>query len=92
MDRDFEGLLAQSKVNWLSMLNRDTSREDVLEGTGFLGIEKELEGCRRSWESGRDLMCTCAGCSNVKSSVISSVISAPSSQNIGRSGSSLPGR
>ncbi len=88
MDRDFEGLLAQFKVNWLSMLNRDASREDALEGTGFLGIEKELEGCRRSWESDRDLMCACAGCS----SVISSLISAPSSQNNGRSGSSLPGR
>lgn len=88
MDRDFEGPPTQFRVNWLSMLNRDASREDVLEGTGFLGIEKEFEGCRSSMDSDRDLTSAWAGRSNVTSSTLS----APSSQNIGRSGSSLPGR
>ncbi len=88
MDRDFEGTPTQFSVNWLSMLNLDVSREDVLEGSGFLGIEKELEGCESSMGSDRDLRSARGGRSNV----ISSFLSAPSSQNTGRSGSSLPGR
>lgn len=88
MDCAFEESPTQFKVNWLSMLNLDGSTEDVLVGTGFLGIEKELDGCRGSMESDRDLRSACAG----RSRVTSSVLSAPSSQNIGRSGSSLPGR
>ena len=88
MDRGFEGPTAKLQVNWLSTLNLDVSREDVLDGTGFLGIEKELEGCQSSMESDRDFWSACAG----RSSVTSFVLSAPSSQNNGSSGSSLPGR
>ncbi len=88
MDRDFEGPPTQFSVNWLSMLNLDVPREDVLEGTGFLGIEKRLEACESSMDSDRDLRSACGGRSNVTFSFLS----APSSQNTGRSGSSLPGR
>ena len=88
MDRDVKAPFGQSTVGWLSMLNLDASSDDVLDGTGFLGMEKEPEGCQSSMESDRDVRKACAGRSNITSSVLS----APSSQKIGRSGSSLPGR
>ena len=88
MDRAFAGPRTQSGVNGLSMLSLDVSTENVLVGSGFLGIEKQLEGCESSMESDRDLRSACTGRSNVTFSVLS----APSAQNTGRSGSSLPGK
>ena len=88
MDRAFDGPRTQSRVHWLSILSVDVSMEEVLVGSGFLGIEKDLEGCDSSMESDRDLRSACTGFSKVTSSVLS----APVSQNTGRSGSSLPGK
>ena len=98
MDLDFGGLgksfnaLKVLDVRLLSMLKRDASRviEDDLEATGFLGMEKVLEGRRSSMGSDLDLTSACVGRSSPGTSSCSGFT--PSSQNTGNSGSSLPGR
>lgn len=97
VDRDL-GCIGRSlrvlSVKQLVMLKRDVaSIEDDLDGTGFLGIEKEDEGRRRSIGSDFDLTNAFVGRSNPKSLSSSSSTSSTSSfQKIGSSGSSFPGR
>ena len=59
VDRDFGCVLRSLRVlnvKQLLMLKRDVaSIEDDLEATGFLGMENEDEGCRRSIGSDFDL-------------------------------------
>jgi len=64
--------------------------EDDLEATGFLGIESELEVRRRS--NGSDFDLTSAGAAHSKPSISSYTSFTKSSQHVGKSGSSLPGR
>lgn len=95
VDRDLRCVLASLtvlSVKQLLMLRREVaSIEDDLDATGFLGIENEDEGCRRSRGSDFDLTSALVGRASPSSSSSSSSISS-SFQKIGRSGSSLPGR
>lgn len=79
-------------VTLLSMLKRDASRviEDDLEATGLRGIENVLEGRRSS--IGSDFALTRAGAGRGRPGTSSAWFFAPSFQNTGRSGNSLPGR
>lgn len=80
------------KVKQLLMLKREVaSTEDDLDATGFLGIENEDEGCRRSMGSDFDLISALVGRASPSSSSSSSSILS-SFQKIGSSGSSLPGK
>ena len=95
VDRVLRCVLASLRVlnvKQLLMLKREVaSTEDDLDATGFLGIENEDEGCRRSMGSDFDLTSAWVGRASPRpSSSFSSEIS--SFQNIGSSGSSLPGR
>jgi hypothetical protein len=98
VDRDL-GCIGRSlrvlNVKQLVMLKRDVaSIEDDLDGTGFLGIEKDDEGRRRSIGSDLDFTNAFVGRSKPKSpsSSSSSSTSTSSFQKIGSSGSSFPGR
>ena len=95
VDRDLRCVLVSLtvlNVKQLLMLKREVaSTEDDLDATGFLGIEYEDEGCRRSMGSDFDLISALVG--RAKPSSSSSSWSIPSSfQKIGSSGSSLPGK
>ena len=95
VDRDLRCVLVSFtvlNVKQLLMLKREVaSTEDDLDATGFLGIENEDEGCRRSMGSDFDLIRAFVGRASPSSSSSSSSIS-PSFQKIGSSGSSLPGK
>lgn len=98
MVREFGGLgksfkaLSVFVVRLLSMLKCEASKvtEDDLEATGFLGIEKVLDVRRRSMGSDLDLIRAGAGRSRTDISSYTSFTK--SSQHVGNSGSSLPGR
>jgi len=77
-----------ARVKQLFMLKRDASMEELRDGTGLRGMEKEEEGRRRSIGSDLDLTSACVG----RLRPASSSTSSSSSQNIGSSGNSLPGR
>ena len=95
VDRDLTCVLASLtvlNVKQLLILKREVaSTDDDLDATGFLGMENEDEGCRRSMGSDFDLTSAWTGrASPSTSSPSSSKLS--SFQKIGSSGSSLPGR
>ena len=80
------------KVKQLLMLKREVASIEVdLDATGFLGIEKEDEGRRRSIGSDLDLTSAWVGRASASTSSFSSSISS-FFQKTGSSGSSLPGR